>query len=110
MKNHIWFREFDWRALAHKKIKPPYVPSQVFENLSRKDLKKELNQFNKEQNSHSMAVQNVINNRDMDFQNHFVNFEFNRDDQLERRRNENLINQNAKKLLADNDMGRMGQP
>lgn len=32
IKNHIWFREFEWRQLIHKKMKPPFTPSKHFEN------------------------------------------------------------------------------
>ena len=39
IKNHIWFREFNWTALFHKKIKPPFVPPRHFENVSRKQIR-----------------------------------------------------------------------
>ena len=40
LKNHIWFRDFDWRALYHKKMKAPFVPSSIMDNLNKSKIKK----------------------------------------------------------------------
>ena len=92
MKNHIWFREFDWRALAHKKIKPPFVPPTRFENLSSKDIKEGLKLTNQIYNSNTLGIVKSMNMNQADFQEQFEDYNFNRDQQLEKRRNENLIN------------------
>lgn len=38
MKNHIWFREFDWRGLQHRKLKPHWIPPRG-DNYNKKDAK-----------------------------------------------------------------------
>ena len=39
LKNHIWFRDFDWKSLMLRKTKPPFVPKKGT-NFVKKDLKK----------------------------------------------------------------------
>ncbi len=32
LKNHIWFRDFDWKAFSGKLLKPPFNPEDGDEN------------------------------------------------------------------------------
>jgi hypothetical protein len=53
LKNHIWFRDFDWRALLHKKIKAPWIPPQSNENFDKKMIDQVLEFRKKEQSQKS---------------------------------------------------------
>jgi len=35
VKNHVWFRDYDWKALFDKKIKAPYQPDPNAENFDK---------------------------------------------------------------------------
>lgn len=42
MKNHIWFREFDWRGLQHRKIKPHWKPPTRSGNYNKSKVKEHI--------------------------------------------------------------------
>ena len=77
LKNHIWFREFDWRALLHRKIKPPFIPSSG-DNFDQQQISNGLRDYQKELNQKSFSIFNTIKDSDS-FQDQFENFFFDRD-------------------------------
>lgn len=67
LKNHIWFREFDWRALMHKKLKPPFVPPKYSDNIDSKLIKEKVEKMQKYCSSKSFKVIKQINENNITF-------------------------------------------
>ena len=95
LKNHIWFREFDWRALQHRKTKPAWTPSSR-DNYPKDKVKKML-ALRKERETQEKTFAHLETvNLDFSFQEMFDNFYFDRDKQMQSKRAEDPMHQSAK--------------
>lgn len=104
LKNHIWFREFDWRALLHRKIKSPFIPGSG-DNFNKKVLQENLAKHKFQLKSKTYTVFDGARQHD-GFQDQFSTFLFDRDKQLALLRADDPVNSKGKDALRDGDAAR----